>query len=362
MKRHCSIVKDLWPLYIDGELSETSTQFIKEHLSECPNCQKLANSPLEIDLAETLFEPSHSSGSAEEFMLRVKKRLQIILGGLLVGTLIIIGVTWSLSDWQSGQAYKEKALEERQYIKQQVIALDEVSPPAKEVLNKLGLNFSINEAKKTADVISLKYSINWSPESHIEWVSKDTHWYIDSTVIDPISGSLLQPSGGGSSSSKRKFSAHTEVKLDESRNIDKVMLKTEPLYAFSEGYAPNISIKFDFSGDLKTVNINKPFSYGGVEFVIDSMDLNTREFKVNYRQLTPAAEAGVYLLNFEFDDRLGNTWGPSPTEADLSVRNPKQFSINAPNSPSKHWQLKVKHVVQVIPGINAKVNLDTGGA
>lgn len=41
MKRNdCEIVKDLLPLYVDGLLSETSREFVKTHLVECPKCRK----------------------------------------------------------------------------------------------------------------------------------------------------------------------------------------------------------------------------------------------------------------------------------------------------------------------------------
>jgi len=42
----------------------------------------------------------------------------------------------------------------------------------------------------------------------------------------------------------------------------------------------------------------------------------------------------------------------------LPANNTKRFTIQAPQSPSKKWEVSVHHVVQVIPGIKSEVNLE----
>ncbi len=37
---NCNIVRDLLPLYLDGETSPESTEMIKSHLAECDECHK----------------------------------------------------------------------------------------------------------------------------------------------------------------------------------------------------------------------------------------------------------------------------------------------------------------------------------
>ena len=38
---NCSIVRDLLPLYLDGEASPESAEMVKAHLAECEECRKL---------------------------------------------------------------------------------------------------------------------------------------------------------------------------------------------------------------------------------------------------------------------------------------------------------------------------------
>lgn len=37
---NCAIVRDLLPLYFDGETTEETTAFIKQHLEECQECRE----------------------------------------------------------------------------------------------------------------------------------------------------------------------------------------------------------------------------------------------------------------------------------------------------------------------------------
>lgn len=40
MKNECDIVKDLWFSYNDNILSNTSKEFVENHLKECDECQR----------------------------------------------------------------------------------------------------------------------------------------------------------------------------------------------------------------------------------------------------------------------------------------------------------------------------------
>ncbi|MCF0150678.1 MAG: zf-HC2 domain-containing protein [Firmicutes bacterium] len=37
---NCAIVRDLLPLYFDGETTEETSEFIRQHLEECPECRE----------------------------------------------------------------------------------------------------------------------------------------------------------------------------------------------------------------------------------------------------------------------------------------------------------------------------------
>ena len=41
MKRECSIVRDVLPLYFENMVSEDTAVFVKEHLDSCQECRKV---------------------------------------------------------------------------------------------------------------------------------------------------------------------------------------------------------------------------------------------------------------------------------------------------------------------------------
>lgn len=43
VKLSCEIIKDLLPLYVDGDVSEESKNLIETHFVECNNCRELAD-------------------------------------------------------------------------------------------------------------------------------------------------------------------------------------------------------------------------------------------------------------------------------------------------------------------------------
>ncbi len=42
--KNCSVIRDLLPLYVDGELSESSAVMVRRHLDTCPECRAEARS------------------------------------------------------------------------------------------------------------------------------------------------------------------------------------------------------------------------------------------------------------------------------------------------------------------------------
>ena len=38
MKNECSIIRDILPLYVENMVSEDTSEFVKEHLENCPAC------------------------------------------------------------------------------------------------------------------------------------------------------------------------------------------------------------------------------------------------------------------------------------------------------------------------------------
>ena len=49
---NCDMIRDLMPLYADGQASAASRSCIEEHTAHCPACKKLLNemcAPLELE-------------------------------------------------------------------------------------------------------------------------------------------------------------------------------------------------------------------------------------------------------------------------------------------------------------------------
>ena len=55
MKKECSIIRDMLPLYFENMVSEDTAEFVKKHIENCPDCAaelKAMKSGKEISEAE----------------------------------------------------------------------------------------------------------------------------------------------------------------------------------------------------------------------------------------------------------------------------------------------------------------------
>ena len=83
-KISCSIAKDLMPLYMDGVLSEETTEVMKVHLESCENCRK------EYEIMEQEWYPPSTVKLQEENKKMLKelksqiKRKRILTGVVAV--------------------------------------------------------------------------------------------------------------------------------------------------------------------------------------------------------------------------------------------------------------------------------------
>lgn len=80
----CKIVEDLLPLYAEDLISAESADFIREHASRCPRCNKLLERT-EQPLPETTDIPNYKKALKRE-------RIQSILTGVLWSMLLVLGL------------------------------------------------------------------------------------------------------------------------------------------------------------------------------------------------------------------------------------------------------------------------------
>jgi hypothetical protein len=231
--------------------------------------------------------------------------------------------------------------------------VERISPPAHELLEKLGITFSYN-TRYDKD-LHISYTMNWRPTSPVQILTEERQGSVSERgfVIDADSGKALNLRGGRGSSRQGILSREISAgPLAEGTN--RILFKSRTLFAMLE--APEFAFDFKMGASPETVSVKQKFIYDDVEFMIEEIVFDKNEFTVRYSQLTPPAEVGVYQLSFAFDDRLGHVWRTTP-DVKLAVRNPKEYTMTVPNTPSKNWTLLVEHVVLVIPGIETEITV-----
>ena len=97
----CNIVRDLLPLYADGETSEATSEMIKEHLSECEECRKAlhhyAKIPHSLDgnIPANKYGKYHYSEVARRIRRRNTVQLSIVCSAFLILGFIISRILFS---------------------------------------------------------------------------------------------------------------------------------------------------------------------------------------------------------------------------------------------------------------------------
>jgi predicted anti-sigma-YlaC factor YlaD len=89
----CSLIRDLLPLYVEGDCSEDTSLMVKEHLESCFNCGelfKLMKYPIDIKV----IDQTEAIGSADgnEFWKKYYGRLILNGTGLFLSVYITVVV------------------------------------------------------------------------------------------------------------------------------------------------------------------------------------------------------------------------------------------------------------------------------
>lgn len=95
MKKECSIIRDILPLYFENMVSEDTAEFVKKHIENCPDCAaelKAMKSGKEI--SET--EPSKRESDAKVITAVKKKIAKKIVKTVAVVCLAFAGLLLSL--------------------------------------------------------------------------------------------------------------------------------------------------------------------------------------------------------------------------------------------------------------------------
>ena len=89
MKKECKIVQDLLPNYLEKVTNEETNEFIKEHIVECKECEKIYQS-MKQDLKVNTFDSEETINYMKRFKTKLKLLRNILLI-IIVIFLIIVG-------------------------------------------------------------------------------------------------------------------------------------------------------------------------------------------------------------------------------------------------------------------------------
>lgn len=84
--KECKIIRDLFPSYIDGLTSETTNQYIEEHLNNCEECKKV----LEDMKKDIKLETTKKDSKEVKYIKKFNNRMKILKIVLLVILLIFV--------------------------------------------------------------------------------------------------------------------------------------------------------------------------------------------------------------------------------------------------------------------------------
>ncbi len=83
----CKIIQDLLPSYIDKVTDGVTNQFVEKHLSECEVCKKILKNMNEEVVLDKVNEIKEIN-----YLKKVKRRNQLMIGSFLVIMIIMIGI------------------------------------------------------------------------------------------------------------------------------------------------------------------------------------------------------------------------------------------------------------------------------
>ena len=105
MQESCEIVKDLLPLFVDGLLSDTSKEFVNEHIGDCADCREIlrkVNTPITLPTSDA----SKTKASNPFKMLKrkiTKRTITVSLISVAVTAVVVFAVIlaciYMQSDW-----------------------------------------------------------------------------------------------------------------------------------------------------------------------------------------------------------------------------------------------------------------------
>ena len=188
MKKECDIVKDLLFSYNDGVLSETSKEFVEEHLKTCESCNDALK---EIKQENGEIKQKKEIDALKGVRKKITKKNIIITISIIVLLLIIIGNMLIFKN------YNEVASTMTIYLENDIT--DEQLENIKEIVTQNTENAEIKYVSKEEELEEVK-----------EWIREE------SNVLDVYNNNQNNP-----------FLASLEIKANTNKEIKQIVEKIQ---------------------------------------------------------------------------------------------------------------------------------------
>ena len=115
----CTLIEDLLPLYLEGDIQEDTKRFIERHLSECKHCQEIYESMSssvfqEADLGDEIMITEYSA--EKKYLLRAKRVFLTIAAAAVFIFLTFTGFSYLLGKTQGEYNERFKLAEEHDFF------------------------------------------------------------------------------------------------------------------------------------------------------------------------------------------------------------------------------------------------------
>lgn len=184
MKKECEIVQDLLFGYSDGTLSNSSKEFIEEHIKECDGCKKL--------LEEVQADAKKEADKKEvDYLKKINKKMNRKTGIIIITTVLLsILIVFNILVFEN---YKKYAKEMEIFLSNDITEeqLSNIEKEIKAIYDKSEITYHSGEEalekmkKRFGDNANLLsgYSGNIFPASYIVRTKKDKVEEIASKLI-----------------------------------------------------------------------------------------------------------------------------------------------------------------------------------
>lgn len=355
--KQCPLIEDLLPLYVDDAVSPESRTLVEEHLQTCADC-RLALEALQACPALGAPSPDDAAPSDDaRFITRLKRQVGTVIG---LSLLLVVAIAYGSSQyghWRADQAFGKRMETQEQEKRAALAALRQASPDPMARLKAAGVDLTYKARLAGGDLL-VDYTLTADPPAAVAMpmgIPGDSTPRLLDLATGKDVGRFYQ--GGAGHSPGQPVQGDMRFAL-AGPLPGRAAVQFDDMFVFLK---PDRELKWEIRrpGEEGDVLIGQRFTAAGVEFEVERVRFVGERVQIDYRQVTPTAQVGLYLLSFRLSDRMGGHWGgdgdnisrlPDP------LRPSRTFELVA--SLSKNWVVEVQYAVLAVPGPTLPVEVN----